>query len=537
MLAFEPRDYIIPLVISASILGVYCLRWLFCSHVRTSNLALPPGPRPLPIVGNVFDVPKLRPWLGFWDLGKKFGGIVYLQVLGQPMVILNNAELAIDLLDKRSANTSDRAPNIVLELSGLDFNLAFMAYGRRWRHHRRVLWQYFHSGAVANYRSIQRDRAHVFLWKLLQSPSQLENHIQNAFTETMLKTLYDVDVTGDDDEYTHIVDTAMESVRLSTPGGLAIETFHILRHVPAWFPGAGFQKILATCKEANEHLINALFNTVKDSWERGELQRCVAADMLDKSATVQGKNSMEDEDDANRSVCATAFQGELTTTFSALHAVFAALALFPDVQKLAQAELDAVVGPSRLPDFDDSEALVYVSALIKELFRWHVVAPLSLPHRTVKDDEFHGHFIPAGTIVFVNAWGILHDPEVWDNPEEFRPERFLRDGKLDASVRDPETLMFGFGRRHVAHGDAICPGRHFARASLFITVASVLHAFNIGLPLDSEGRPIRIKYEQSHGVLSYPVDARCTITPRSEEGKALILNACNSLGIDSTGTK
>ncbi|KAI0641999.1 CyP450 monooxygenase [Trametes meyenii] len=517
MLTSNVFDYTISLAICA--LGIYCLHSTLRSGARNRDLALPPGPRPWPVLGNVFDVPKLNPWLGFWDMGKRF---VYLQVLGQPMIIINDAELAMELLDKRSANASDRVPNIVLELSGLGFNLAFMAYGRRWRHHRRVLWQYFHPTAAANYRPVQRDCARTFLFKLLESPSRLENHIHNAFTETMLKILYNINVTGDNDEYTRIVDTAMESVRLATPGGLAVETFHFLRFVPAWFPGAGFQKIFATCKAANDHLINGLFNTVKASWEHGELQTCVAADMLEKSGIVHDKESTEDEDDANRSVCAAAFEGKssATLTFSALHAVFVALAMFPEVQKKAQAELDAVVGPSRLPDFDDSEALVYVNALIKEALRWHVVVPLGLPHRTIENDKFHGYFIPAGTNVFVNVWGLLHDPEVWDHPDEFRPERFLRDGKLDASVRDPETLMFGFGRR-------ICPGRHFARASLFITVASVLHTFDVGLPLDSRGRPIMITHEQSHGILSYPVDARCTITPRSEEARELVLNAQN----------
>lgn len=80
------------------------------------------------------------------------------------------------------------------------------------------------------------------------------------------------------------------------------------------------------------------------------------------------------------------------------------MAMHPGVQRKAQAELDAVVGTSRLPQFSDRTALPYVNALIMELFRFHVVAPLGIPHRTIADEEYRGYFIPAGTVVSPNIW-------------------------------------------------------------------------------------------------------------------------------------
>ena len=79
------------------------------------------------------------------------------------------------------------------------------------------------------------------------------------------------------------------------------------------------------------------------------------------------------------------------------------MALNPDVQKKAQAELDAVVGPNRLPEFDDQQNLVYVNAVIKEASRWQVVLPFSVPHMTVEDDIYRGYFIPVGTVLFPNV--------------------------------------------------------------------------------------------------------------------------------------
>ena len=92
-----------------------------------------------------------------------------------------------------------------------------------------------------------------------------------------------------------------------------------------------------------------------------------------------------------------------TQVFSTVQSIFVAMALNPDIQKKAQAELDAVVGPNRLPDFDQ-RSLVYVNAIIKEALRWQVVLPFSIPHMTMHDDEFHGYFVPAGTIILPNVW-------------------------------------------------------------------------------------------------------------------------------------
>ena len=161
------------------------------------------------------------------------------------------------------------------------------------------------------------------------------------------------------------------------------------------------------------------------------------------------------------------------------------MALYPEVQKKAQAEIDNVVGPNRLPDFHDRPSLPYINALVKESSRWNLVLPLGkpfasetpslhltsyegLPHLSTIDDEYNGFYIPKGTLVFGNAWSvrpfisnpifcfeiflnrsILHDRKAFNNPLEFQPERYLKDGKLNPDVRDPECAAFGFGRRSV----------------------------------------------------------------------------------------
>ncbi len=89
--------------------------------------------------------------------------------------------------------------------------------------------------------------------------------------------------------------------------------------------------------------------------------------------------------------------------FATMQTLFVAMAHYPEVQAKAQAELDAVVGPHRLPEFNDRDELVYVNAVIKETLRWMTVFPFVIPHVTVEDDEYRGYFLPAGTVLIPNV--------------------------------------------------------------------------------------------------------------------------------------
>jgi cytochrome P450 len=91
-------------------------------------------------------------------------------------------------------------------------------------------------------------------------------------------------------------------------------------------------------------------------------------------------------------------------TVNTLHIFILAMVLSPEVQKKAQAELDAVVGPNRLPEFEDRNNLPYINALCKETLRWHPLLPLGFAHATTQDDIYNGYFIPKGAIIFGNSW-------------------------------------------------------------------------------------------------------------------------------------
>jgi len=140
---------------------------------------------------------------------------------------------------------------------------------------------------------------------------------------------------------------------------------------------------------------------------------------------------------------------------------------------------------------------------------------VAIAHRAMFDDEYSGYHIPKGALLFGNTWSILHDEEIYSNPHEFRPERFLKDGKLDPAVRDPNTAAFGFGRRS-------CPGQHLAANSAFITIASILSTFDITLATDDFGNHILVEPAMTSGLVSYPKPFKCNIRPRLERTAAVI---------------
>jgi len=126
---------------------------------------------------------------------------------------------------------------------------------------------------------------------------------------------------------------------------------------------------------------------------------------------------------------------------------FLAMILNPKVMKKAQEELDQVVGKEELPDFSHKDNLPYIDALVKEVLRWSPPLPISLPNRAMQDDFYRGYSIPEGATIIQNVWGIFRDPNVYPDPEAFNPDRFLKDGKIDPLVPNPEDRAFGAGRR------------------------------------------------------------------------------------------
>ncbi|KAL3533137.1 hypothetical protein ACH5RR_006658, partial [Cinchona calisaya] len=151
-----------------------------------------------------------------------------------------------------------------------------------------------------------------------------------------------------------------------------------------------------------------------------------------------------------------------------------ALIKSPKAMEKAQAEVRQVIGETRTIDEDDTQKLPYLKAIIKETLRLFPPAPLLVPRYTMESCIIDEYEIQPKTTVYVNAWAIARDPEYWENPDEFLPERFL-DSTMDAKGQDFQLIPFGAGRRG-------CPGFSLGLAIVELALANLLSSFNWELP-------------------------------------------------------
>ena len=179
----------------------------------------------------------------------------------------------------------------------------------------------------------------------------------------------------------------------------------------------------------------------------------------------------------------------------------------------AQYELDNIVGTAhRLPEFDDAPNLPYVNAFIMEVLRCRTSFPLGLPRRVTQTDYYQGYQIPAGATVLSNNWTMNLDEEIFANPHEFQPERWLHNPDLPVNI-------FGFGRRS-------CPGQIMGRNSLFIVVSRLLWAYQFSHASQTNGKDYGIdSTKKVQSILSGPVAFEASFRVRSPERQKVIQDA------------
>ncbi|KAK7676907.1 hypothetical protein QCA50_020163 [Cerrena zonata] len=497
-------------VTCAAILGLLYKGW----KRRTEGSKLPPGPKGHFIFGNFLQIPSVAPWLKFNEWSKIYGDVVLLRLPIQTTIILCSTQSAFDLLDKRSNIYSDRPRSVMEELTTWDFSFAFMPYSLRWRRHRRYFHQYFHQGVIQDYQDIQRHAVWSFLRGMIDNKGNNPgNEVRNIFSDIIINVMYGINTTGD--EYAYLAETSVRAFsEIHVPGMFWVEYLPSLRHLPGWLPGVQFKKYAQHYKPYIQKMINQPFDMVKAALENGTASPSVTASLLKEiEEKYHGTPQQAEEEEIAKNVAGLGYAAAADTTASAAQVFLIAMAFYPEVQKKAQAEIETVVGLGRLPDFGDGEHLPYIRAVMMEVLRWKPVVPFDTPHAVMEDDEYRGMFIPKGTIVIANVWNMLHDPEVFPDPETFNPSRFLNDGKLDPNILDPSSVAFGFGRR-------ICPGRHLSDASLFLTVTSILHTFDILLDPDFRGNDV----EMLTGLISAPIAVPCTLKLRSQTAERLVRN-------------
>ncbi|KNG81214.1 putative cytochrome P450 [Aspergillus nomiae NRRL 13137] len=472
---------------------------------------LPPGPPPKPIIGNLKDLPPNgeRDWEHWLKHKQLYGPISSITVLGQTFVILNDAKLAVELFEKRSKWHSDRPQMFfATEMAGIGGILGMIRYSDRSRAIQKAMSKEIGSKvAVSRFHGLQEAETRRFLLRVLEAPDDLRDHIRKEAGAVVLKLAYGYTVEPHKaDPLVELADVSMcYFSSVCRYGAWLVDVIPSLRYLPSWFPGTEFKRVGQKSKEAFDNFGGKPYNFVKQQMSQGTHHPSYLSSILESEDIEPGS----EKEYVTKWSAASIYAGGADTTVSTMACFFLAMALYPEAQRKGQEEIDRVIG-NRLPTFADRDNLPYIDAMVKEVLRWHPVVPTNLAHVSTHDDMCQGYFIPKGSIILANLWGFTHDPDVFHDPREFKPERYLGDNPEP----DPHRLAFGFGRR-------ICPGRVMADAAIYLNIAQCLAAFNIGKKV-VDGKEVEPRVEFQAALISHPEPYDVSIKPRSSMHEELI---------------
>ncbi|KAF9445841.1 cytochrome P450 [Macrolepiota fuliginosa MF-IS2] len=487
---------------------------------RIPRKRYPPGPRRYPILGNLFDIPKTHAYKKFAQYSKDLDSdIIYLDAAGTPFIILNSLEASVELLDKRSIRYSSRTHTTMgHDLVGCQRLFVMLPYNDEWRESKRVMVK--HLSAPDQTPIVSRIRDFVrksLLPNFLTSPEDFLVHIKNGVGGSIISLAYGLPIRRVADPWVALADEGMQCVTAAiVPGKYAVDALPFLKYLPEWFPGAGFQKEARESREVLRRFFRNPFEATKKGMADGSVQPSFLSQSLEDASETDDKEYREK---LLENVGGMFTAGGTDSSVTAVKTLVAVLLLYPEVQMKAQAEIDTVIGSSRLPDFDDKPNLPYINAVVKEVLRWQPPIPGGFPHMSTEDDTYKGYFIPKGSIVMGNTWAIMHDEKTFPDPSRFDPERFLTPlGQLrqDKNIPDPEIVAtFGFGRR-------ICPGMNVGLTGFWLAAVSIISCFNVSPQLNESGEPDVPKIEYLGKELIHPEPFKCRIKPRSKQATSLI---------------
>ncbi|KAG1883461.1 cytochrome P450 [Suillus subluteus] len=481
-------------------LGISCIIALVAASGLTRRrvypVPLPPGPRPLPILGNALQLDTKRPWLTYTEWGKTYGKIVYSRILGIDLIIINSETIARELLDKRSANYSTRPVIPTIELAGLTFSTVFLPYDETLRQHRKIFHQVLKAEVSVSYHKMYSRYANDLVINLLNATSDLRQQTEAYMASLITAVTYGYIVHGHEDplltrtrEFIHIGENIV------SPEKAAMFTaFPFLEKLPFWCFG-GALALMGRSRELAQQLLNEPFDDVKAQIADGTALPSLVADFLSQAHDDADEDTMKD-------VALTGYLTGIDTTAAALQTFMLAMVLYPDVQARARVEIDQAVKHDEMPRLDDRASLPYLDAILLEVLRWHPVAPLGIPHETSNDDVYGGYFIPKGAMVMVNQWALSRDEDVFPDASRFDPSRHLT---VDGKLKDPFVNHFAFG-----HGRRICPGRWFAECSLWTAASAILAVLRIDHAKDSNGERIEVKPQFGTGLVMHPEPFHCS---------------------------
>ncbi|KAG8899458.1 hypothetical protein FRB99_006703 [Tulasnella sp. 403] len=496
----------VAIVLTASIILASLVRLL---RVGRRESDLPPGPPTRPIIGNIPDWPLTSPYLTFAKWAEKYGEIFSLKLGTGTVVSLNTPQAVRFVLDTKNMSTADRPDLYVINFITAGLHLGFMKYGNTWRILRRAATEILNSKACAKHHPIQYAESAQFMNDLLVDPQGFYDHCQRYAQSVVVAVVFGQRVARVTSWIARaLANTSGTQDHLLTPGVTPpIDLVPLFKYVPERW--AKWKTICRNARDAQRDMNDRLTTACEERLQNGRGNGCFIETLCERRQELGmtrdmvmylGESLIEPGSDS-------------TKTF--LQNCIMLLVTHPEVQQKARREVDQVVGTNRLPTFEDLNDLPYCRAIVEEVNRLRPFGPLGLPHCASEDVFYKDYRIPKNTTIFINVWAIYHDKDLFDEPDTFEPERFIRSpygvkkGIDPREVVNIKDLVFGAGRR-------ICPGMILGRSSVMLNTARLLWGFDLLKATNPDGTPIEIDFKNCKPLSSNaPGRFQCDIRPRS----------------------
>ncbi|NXT84317.1 CP2K6 protein, partial [Zapornia atra] len=437
------------------------------SHAKEN---FPPGPRPLPIIGNLHIMDLKRPYLTMLELSKTYGPVFSIQMGQRKIVVLSGYDAVKEALVNQADAFSGRPKIPLVEETSKGKGVIF-SHGENWKVMRRftlttlrdfgmgkkaiedrVVEEY---GCLANTIEAQKGK-----------PLELTLMMNGAIANVIVSILFGKRFDYEDPTFKRLVSLVNQNVRIF--GSLSVLMYNT-------FPVFGFllknHKIfIQNVKEINAFIKVTFLEHLK-ALDRND-QRSFIDTFLVRQQEENGKANGYFDNENLVEVVRNLFVAGMETTSTTLRWGLLLMMKYPEIQKKVQEEIEQVIG-SNPPRTEHRTQMPYTDAVVHEIQRFANILPLSLPHATTADVIFKGYFIPKETYVIPLLASVLRDKSQWEKPDIFYPENFLdSEGKF---VKKEAFMPFSAGRR-------ICAGETLAKMELFLFFTSLLQRFTFQPP-------------------------------------------------------
>ncbi|KAK9075317.1 hypothetical protein SSX86_003640 [Deinandra increscens subsp. villosa] len=445
---------------------------------------LPPGPRPWPIIGNMHQMAK-NPHIAAANFAKQYGPLISLRLGTRLLVVASSPEAAMEVLKTQDRHLSGRSIPDALQQSFIDYYFVWARdCNEHWKSCRTLCRAELFSAKAIEGQSNLRNEKLARMLDFLNSTQGKVVKIEELIFTTLINTLSNILFSKDfldlkDEETSHRLKFGLFKILENS----------VTPNVSDFFPIVGGLDLQGLRKDSLNHLdeLSSFSNAIVKERRTRITNSKVVADhekdfldlLLEKEFTTAQINILVLElFIAGTDTVVTTIEwamAELLKNKEIMHKVKEELKKEPDHNNIMKSDL------SKLP---------YFNACIKETLRLHPVVPVLIPRRAIEACEIMNYTIPQNAQVWVNVWAISHDPKVWEDPNTFKPERFLG-SNIDFTGHDYEFIPFGGGRR-------MCPGLPSGVKSLQSILAPLILGYDWALPNDED--PTKLDMTEKFGV-------------------------------------